>query len=151
MHRLTTGLERPILPSARKGFPTPASDTPSLGSYQLGSCSWYHHVRTRPFSLANPKAIKPSRKQKLPYQAKMIPAKGRQHCALGKPCNATSPSPLQGCHLVCRKGPVAGCPHLWNSTSHPAASSRLSCPPLLPSRSCHFWVPRKESDESSRS
>lgn len=36
IHRLVIGLERPILPSARKGFPTPASDTPLFGILAVG-------------------------------------------------------------------------------------------------------------------
>lgn len=152
MCRLAMGFERPILPSARKGFPTPASDTPLFGILAVVILLLVpQHPHS--FSLAPPKQMNPGRKQKPLYQAKIVPTKGGSTVPCESHADATNPSHFTGMSLGLQEAAEAseGCPHLRTSTSRPAASSRLSCPLPLPSGICHFWVPRKGSDEISRS
>lgn len=104
-----------------------------------------------PFLLAPRKQSNPSRTQKALYQAKIILGKGRQRCALWKPGRCHQAFSFY--RTVTWKGlkPQRGVP-----TYGPAQAVQqplLGSPVLLlsPSGICHFWVPRKGSDEISRS
>ena len=111
--RLAMEFERPILPSARKGFPTPASDTPLFGIPAVVILLLVPPHAHTPLLTRSPKAIEPKQKAETPLPSKDHTQ--QMETALC-PVKATWMPPifliLQGCHSDGRKGlkPQRGVP-----------------------------------------
>lgn len=153
MCRLAMGFERPILPSARKGFPTLASDTPHFGILAVVILLLVPPHTHTPLT-RSPKAIEPKQKAEIP-----LPSKDRTQQRETALClvKATRMPPISFYRDIAR---TAGRGWSLGGVSPPARWGGQHETPcslfwaLLPSSS-PLWdlsllVPRKGSDEISR-
>lgn len=132
MCRLAMGFERPILPSARKGFPTPASDTPlwdpSSCNPPASTTTYTHPSYSLPQSnRTQAESRNPSTKQR------SHPAKGDSTVPCESHADATD-LVLQGYRSDCRKGlkPRRGVPtHKVGRTTRDTLQPLLGSPALL--------------------